>query len=520
MPARDKAQAPSRIRIEHPTPTVDSGRWPVKRTTGDMVQVSADIFRDGHEVLRAVVRWRGPEDGRWRESELYAVDAHHDGVRWEGAFPVDTVGTTQWTIQAWVDVYAGWRSEIARKLEVGQPDLSGELSEGAVHPQRRRRQGQGRRRPAPAGRGRGHPHRRDRGAAPRPRRARRQRLGPRGGDRLRADARDRRRPPAGALRLLVRAVPALLRRLQGRAGPAAAPGRAGLRRPLPAADPPDRPHEPQGPQQHARRAGPDDPGSPYAIGDETGGHDAIHPELGTEADFVELVRAANALDIDVALDLAVNCSPDHPWLTEHPEWFYRRPDGTLKYAENPPKKYQDIYNVDFGCEDWRGLWEALLEVVRHWVELGVTVFRVDNPHTKPFGFWEWLIKEIRDHAPGHDLPGRGVHPPRGHARAGQARLRPELHVLHVEEQPLGAQRVRRRAGALRGARVLPAELLPDDAGHPHRRARPRRPAEVRQPPAPGRDAEPVLRRCTPATSTSRACSARAARSSSTTRSTS
>jgi starch synthase (maltosyl-transferring) len=144
---------------------------------------------------------------------------------------------------------------------------------------------------------------------------------------------------------------------------------------------------------------PGDPGSPYAIGDETGGHDAIHAELGTEEDFDALVATAGEHGIDVALDFAIQCSPDHPWLKEHPEWFYRRPDGTLKYAENPPKKYQDIYNVNFGSEDWRGLWEALLAVVRHWVDRGVTVFRVDNPHTKPFAFWEWLIREVRAEHP-------------------------------------------------------------------------------------------------------------------------
>ncbi|MEA2253503.1 MAG: hypothetical protein QOG70_3745, partial [Solirubrobacteraceae bacterium] len=132
MPVRAKAKPPNRIRIEHPAPTVDDGRWPVKRTVGDTVDVGADIFRDGHEVLRAVVRYKAPGDRRWHESPLVAVDAHHDGVRWEGAFTVEEPGLTQWTIQAWVDLFAGWRDELARKVEFGQPDLSGELSEGAV----------------------------------------------------------------------------------------------------------------------------------------------------------------------------------------------------------------------------------------------------------------------------------------------------------------------------------------------------------------------------------------------------
>jgi starch synthase (maltosyl-transferring) len=141
-------------------------------------------------------------------------------------------------------------------------------------------------------------------------------------------------------------------------------------------------------------AQPGDPGSPWAIGDETGGHDAIHHELGSMEDFDALVQAARANGVQIALDFAIQASADHPWLAEHPEWFNRRPDGTLKYAENPPKKYQDIYNFNWNSEDWQGLWNALLEVVRHWIAHGVRVFRVDNPHTKPLPFWEWLIREI------------------------------------------------------------------------------------------------------------------------------
>jgi starch synthase (maltosyl-transferring) len=146
-------------------------------------------------------------------------------------------------------------------------------------------------------------------------------------------------------------------------------------------------------------AQPGDPGSPWAIGDASGGHDAVHPELGTVEDLEALVADARTLGMEIALDLAIQCSADHPWLTEHPEWFSRRPDGTLKYAENPPKKYQDIYNVNFDCEDWQGLWLALLEVVRTWVERGVRVFRVDNPHTKPLPFWRWLIASVRAEHP-------------------------------------------------------------------------------------------------------------------------
>jgi starch synthase (maltosyl-transferring) len=148
-------------------------------------------------------------------------------------------------------------------------------------------------------------------------------------------------------------------------------------------------------RNNALEAGPEDPGSPWAIGSELGGHEAIAPELGDVASFEALVEAAGERGIEIALDFALNCSADHPWLKQHPEWFHHRPDGSLKYAENPPKRYQDIYNLNFDSEDWRGLWDALRDVVALWVERGVRVFRVDNPHTKPMPFWEWLITDIR-----------------------------------------------------------------------------------------------------------------------------
>jgi starch synthase (maltosyl-transferring) len=398
VPASAKAKPPSRIRIEHPAPTVDGGRWPVKRTVADTVNASADIFRDGHEVLRAVVRWRGPGERRWREAPLTAVDAHHDGVRWEGAFTVEAPGRTHWTIQAWVDLFAGWRDELARKVDFGQPDLTGELSEGAVLVR------------AAAERAKGETARALAAAA----------------DDILADPQAALAPELLALvesvqeRSEATELPAPLAvdvdRTLARFGswyelfPRSWGGFRGVQEQVPKLAelgfdvlymPPIHPigHTNRKGRNNTLTPEPGDPGSPYAIGDETGGHDAIHPELGTDEDFRALVAAANEHGIDVCLDLAINCSPDHPWLNEHPEWFFRRPDGTLKYAENPPKKYQDIYNVNFGSEDWRGLWEALLGVVKHWVDRGVTVLRVDNPHTKPFAFWEWLIREIRAEHP-------------------------------------------------------------------------------------------------------------------------
>jgi starch synthase (maltosyl-transferring) len=399
VPERATSQPPPRIRIEHVAPTVDAGRYPVKRAAGDPVRVSADIFRDGHEVLRAVVRWRDRGAREWAEAPLHPVDAHHAGVRWEGAFTVGPAGATEWTIHAWVDAFAGWRDELARKLEAGQPDLSGELSEGAVlvRDAAERAQGEDARRLRAAAEALP-------GQAPLGLQPELLELVERHSERT--ELTEAETPPAihvdrelarfgswyeafprswGGFRGLVEQLPRL-----------AELGFDVLY--LPPIHPIGRTNRKGA--NNTLVAGPDDPGSPYAIGNEDGGHDAIDPGLGTEEDFAALVDAARQHDMEIALDLALNCSPDHPWLREHPEWFHRRPDGTLKYAENPPKKYQDIYNLNFGSEDWRGLWEALLGVVRHWVDRGVTVFRVDNPHTKPLPFWEWLIAEIRRDEPG------------------------------------------------------------------------------------------------------------------------
>src|SRR5207244_11195736 len=146
-------------------------------------------------------------------------------------------------------------------------------------------------------------------------------------------------------------------------------------------------------------AAPGEPGSPWAIGSKEGGHKAVHPELGTLADFRRFVAAAKNTGIDIALDLAYHCSPDHPYVKEHPEWFRWRPDGTIQYAENPPKKYEDIYPFDFETPAWRGLWEELKSIVEFWIDQGVHIFRVDNPHTKPFAFWEWMIRDLKKKHP-------------------------------------------------------------------------------------------------------------------------
>ena len=363
MPLPKTTSPPPRIQVLEVTPQVDCGRFPVKRTVGDVVDVHARIFRDGHDVLGAAIAYRAPGRTRWREAALEPLGNDH----WSGSFVVDRPGTWTFRVDAWADRVASYQDELQRKVAAGQKDLSGELSEGAVLL------------------GRGTLTVDDALAAP-------------AGDRS---------DPASSLAYCID-----VDRELARFGawyelfPRSWGGFEGVRALLPRFAelgfdvlyfPPVHPigRTNRKGRNNALTAGPKDPGSPWAIGSAEGGHESIHPELGTEAEFERLVAEAREHGIEIAIDFAIQCSPDHPWLKEHPEWFHRRPDGTLKYAENPPKRYQDIYNVNFDCEDWKGLWAALRDVVLLWVERGVTVFRVDNPHTKPVPFWEWLIAEVR-----------------------------------------------------------------------------------------------------------------------------
>jgi starch synthase (maltosyl-transferring) len=402
MPGPERTEPPARIRINHPAPTVDGGRYPAKRCVGDTVAVAADVFRDGHEILRAVVRYRAPEAG-WVEAPMQPVDAHLNGVRWAGAFAVETPGRWEWTIEAWSDRFATWRDELRRKLEAGQADLAGEVSEGIVllrAAAARATDGEDRAviERAIEALGAGGPP--EAALAP---------------DLLAAVERHAERH--GAARL-----PAPLSlevdRVRARFSawyelfPRSWGGLQGVRAQVPALAelgfdvlylPPIHPigRTNRKGRNDALVAGPDDPGSPYAIGAPEGGHDAVHPELGTVDDVRALCATAREHGMDVCLDLALNASADHPWLTKHPEFFQQRPDGTLKYAENPPKRYQDVYNFDWDTAAWRELWSEWRRIVLLWVERGVKLFRVDNPHTKPFAFWEWLIAEV--HAVDRDV---------------------------------------------------------------------------------------------------------------------
>ena len=381
---------------------MDAGRFPAKRVVGDTVRVEADVFRDGHDLLRAVVRYKGPKDRSWRETEMHAVDADIKGVRWAGEFTVDQQGAWQFTIEAWSDAFATWRDELARKVGAGQTDLGGELSEGAVLL---------------------------RDALARSKRAADKTVieaalaavedgtpGAALGEELHAavERSQERRGAASLGKPLRLEVDRPLARFGAwyELFPRSFGGLKGVEEQVPRLAelgfdilylPPVHPiglknrkgrNTPEFPGGNPFAAE-GEPGSPWAIGRlGEGGHEAVHPELGTHEDVASLCRTAAEHGIDVALDLALQASADHPWLTEHPEWFLQRPDGSLKFAENPPKKYQDIYNFNWDSADWQGLWSALRDIWVDWVKLGVKVFRVDNPHTKPFAFWEWLIEEI------------------------------------------------------------------------------------------------------------------------------
>jgi starch synthase (maltosyl-transferring) len=358
---------PPRIQIQGVTPQIDCGRYPVKRTEGDRVDVAARIFRDGHELLGAAVRYKPVGETRWQEAPLEPLG----NDEWGGSFVAGSCGLWCFRVEAWVDRVASFQDELRRKVDAGQADVAGELSEGAVLLGRSELTVE---------------------------------------EALAAGSSERSEKTWSATYGID------VDRVLARFGswyelfPRSFGGFDGVRAVLPKLAelgfdvvylPPVHPigRSNRKGRNNALEAGTADPGSPWAIGSELGGHDAVDPGLGTLEDFARLVADAKAVGIEVALDFAIQCSPDHPWLAEHPDWFYRRPDGTLKYAENPPKRYQDIYNVNFDSADWKGLWSALRDVVLAWVGRGVTVFRVDNPHTKPVPFWEWLIQEVRRENP-------------------------------------------------------------------------------------------------------------------------
>ena len=385
--------------IENVAPTVDGGRYPIKREVGDPVEVTADVFKEGHDVLAVFLKYRRADEAGWREVPMRFVD----NDRWAGTFTVDDNARYLYTIEALSDPFRSWLADLGKRVAAGQ-DVQSELLEGVALVQAALDGAAGADIPALRGwvERLGQASQRDAVAA--------------ASDEALAVLMDRyldRTDATWAEREYEvvadreRARFASWYEFFPRSGVA---GRHGTFRDaerqleraaamgfdvvyLPPIHPIGRTHR-KG-RNNTLTAGPGDHGSPWAIGASEGGHDAVHPDLGTLADFDRFVARARALGLEVALDFAIQCSPDHPWVREHPEWFFHRPDGSIKYAENPPKKYQDVYPVNFYGDDPRPLWQEMKRVVEFWIDHGVLTFRVDNPHTKPVKFWEWLIREVQ-----------------------------------------------------------------------------------------------------------------------------
>jgi starch synthase (maltosyl-transferring) len=398
------ARPPSRVVVERVQPEIDGGRFPAKRTVGERVVVTAHVFTDGHDAVTGVLQFRRAREATFTEVPL--VPQGNDV--WTASFDVTALEPYLFTVEAWLDVFGTWRHGLSRKAEAGQ-DVTVELQVGAslVREAAGRTSGPDAHvllAAAAALEGEGNT-----GTAQRLERAldrgllllmhqhQERRSACRYGRELRIDVERERARFSAWYEMFPRSASAE----PGRHGTLAdcmarLPYVAGMGFDvlyLPPIHPIGREHR-KG-RNNARVAQPGDVGSPWAIGAAEGGHTAVHPDLGTVDDLRRLVAAAREHGLEVALDLALQCAPDHPWVKQHPQWFRWRPDGTVQYAENPPKKYEDIYPLDFENADWEGLWTALRDVVLHWVSCGVNVFRVDNPHTKPFRFWEWLIGEVR-----------------------------------------------------------------------------------------------------------------------------
>jgi starch synthase (maltosyl-transferring) len=390
------------IAIEDVQPELDGGHWPIKRVVGDSIEVSADIFKEGHDLIQARVIYHALDEPEWREEPMRPIG----NDRWAGQFIVDRNTRYMYGILAFTDVYGSWREDLQKRLAAGQ-EVSSELLEGL-----RLVEEAAARCTDPDDRGRLEGYARRwrtmdyRDAAELAISQELSEIMDRWPDR--SDATRYRRE----LELIVDRVAArfaawyeIFPRSQGTDPTRSATFReAEARLPAIAAMGFDTLYMPpihpigttnrKGPN-NTLVAGPNDPGSPYAIGSEAGGHEAVASELGTVDDFMHFQQRARELGLELALDFAIQVSPDHPWVKEHPEWFYHRPDGTIKYAENPPKKYEDIYPLNFRTPDWKNLWAALRDIVLLWADRGVRVFRVDNPHTKPLAFWDWMIRDIQ-----------------------------------------------------------------------------------------------------------------------------
>ncbi|NJD27954.1 MAG: alpha-1,4-glucan--maltose-1-phosphate maltosyltransferase [Chloroflexi bacterium] len=394
-----------RVVVEAIWPEIDAGRFPIKRVVGDTVAVEADVFADGHDQLAVRLVHRSP-DGTTAETAMEPLG----NDRWRGELTVEAVGRHGYAIAAWIDHFATWRGDLEKRVAAGQ-DVSVDLQIGAEHTARAAQRAAADGATDDGARLRALTDTLQAGASLPT--ATETALG----DELAAlmarhPDRSLETVSAPELEIVVDPVHARFSswyELFPRST-SPKPGRHGTLADVIArldyvADlgfdvlylPPIHPigeRQRKGPN-NVTSPNPTDPGVPWAIGGAAGGHDAVHPDLGTIDDLRALVAAADKRGIRVALDIAFQASPDHPYVDEHRAWFRSRPDGTVQYAENPPKKYQDIYPFDFETAEWRGLWTELRRVIRFWMDQGVRIFRVDNPHTKPFAFWEWLIDDLK-----------------------------------------------------------------------------------------------------------------------------
>ncbi|MGE5336435.1 MAG: alpha-1,4-glucan--maltose-1-phosphate maltosyltransferase [Gemmatimonadota bacterium] len=395
--------------VENVTPSVDGGRFAVKRIVGDRVVVEADCFADGHDVLAVNLLWRREDDADWNSLPMVTVG----NDRWRGVFAPDAVGNYRYTVMAWVDRFLSWRHDFERRVD--EADLRLALRAGAQLAVQAAERASG----DAAARLTDWAVQLNRAAQSEPATAQLRELA------LAADMAElmMRYPDQRYAFTHPVEFPLVVDRERALfsawyeffpRSAAQSPERHGTFRDCEAMLPyvADMGFDivyfpPIHPIGRVNRKGrnntlvtvADDVGSPWAIGAEEGGHKSVHPPLGTLADFERLVARARDLGMEIALDLAYQCAPDHPYVKEHPAWFRWRPDGTVQYAENPPKKYQDIYPFDFESDDWQALWRELADVIDFWIGRGVKIFRVDNPHTKAFPFWEWTIATVKARHP-------------------------------------------------------------------------------------------------------------------------
>ena len=396
----------SRVVIENVEPQINCGRFPIKRIAGDLVSIQADVFGDGHDEVRARLLWKQDEETVWQTTEMRPLG----NDRWQGEFPVTQVGRYRYTLVGEVDHFGTWRSDLKKRI-AAQQDLELPLLTGAILLEQ---------------------------VQPRASKPDSAKLAA-WAKALRAGSKDpatvdlalqdelaetvKRYPDTSLETWYERELEVIVDRERARFSAwyelfprswSTTPGKHGTLRDvtsrmgyvaemgfdvlyLPPISPIGKSFR-KG-KNNSVQAAPGEEGSPWAIGSAEGGHTAIHPALGTLADFKALVDRAAQINMEIALDIAFQCSPDHPWVTDHPEFFKKRPDGSIQYAENPPKKYQDIYPLDFESSNWQGLWDALKGVFSFWMNQGVRIFRVDNPHTKAFPFWEWVIPELKAQDP-------------------------------------------------------------------------------------------------------------------------